>query len=250
MANTRIQIKRSINTQAIPALYTGELCYSQNGSGTSTSNGGLLYIGRPSDNAATAVGGVLTFGLLTANQIISTNSASGLNQVITANLVLTGNSTVNSQIIANNGLAGSAGQILASGGTTGNIYWATAGGGGTVTSIGEGNGIASTQNPLTTTGTLSVNLASTPGLNFSSGGLEVFCGNGAIVNSSGVCANLAAVPGLGFTSGGLNVVGANGISITAAGVNIIANNGLVSNSSGAFINPDYQSALQLMFGGI
>lgn len=61
--------------------------------------------------------------------------------------------------IAANGSIGSAGQVLTSGGA-GNSYWSTvSSGSGTVTSITMGNGIASTQSPLTTSGTLSVNAA-------------------------------------------------------------------------------------------
>lgn len=151
MANTRIQIKRSVNTEAPPALWTGELCYSQNGSGTSTSNGGLLYVGRPSDNTAVAIGGVLTMGTLTANQIISTNSTSYIDRLLAAN--------VNVNVINVPGQGnGQVGQVLTSNGTS-NLYWTSAGGGGTVTSVGIGAGIASTQTPITGAGTISVNAA-------------------------------------------------------------------------------------------
>ena len=52
---------------------------------------------------------------------------------------------------------GAAGQLLATGGTGANPYWASVGGTGTVLSIGAGTGLASsTTNPITTSGTLRI----------------------------------------------------------------------------------------------
>jgi len=52
---------------------------------------------------------------------------------------------------------GAAGQLLATGGTGSNPYWASVGGAGTVLSIGAGTGLASsTTNPITTSGTLRI----------------------------------------------------------------------------------------------
>ena len=52
---------------------------------------------------------------------------------------------------------GAAGQLLATGGSGANPYWASVGGTGTVLSIGAGTGLASsTTNPITTSGTLRI----------------------------------------------------------------------------------------------
>jgi len=175
VANTRIQIKRSQNTQAPPALWTGELCYSQNGSGTSTTNGSLLYIGRPSDNAAVAVGGVLTMGTLTANQILSTNSTSGVDKLYTTTL------NVAVIIVPSQG-NGQVGQVLTSNGSS-NLYWSSPGGGGTVTGVYAGNGTATNPNPIAGTGNV-----------------YVVANSGIVANATGTFVN--AAPGsLYFISG-------------------------------------------------
>lgn len=79
---------------------------------------------------------------------------------------------------ANGGL-GSAGQVLASNGSS--VYW-TAASSGTVTSVDSGSGL--TGGPITGTGTLSV-LANS-GIIANTSGLFVRAGNGVTVNSTGV----------------------------------------------------------------
>lgn len=79
-----------------------------------------------------------------------------------------------------NGSVGTAGQVLASNGTS--VYWADAGGTGTVTSVDSGSGL--TGGPITGTGTLSV-LANS-GIIANTSGLFVRAGTGVTVNSTGV----------------------------------------------------------------
>lgn len=104
MANNLIQIKRSLTTATPPSLANGELAY--------TANGDVLYIG--SNGAIVAIGGKRVPGVLTANQALVSNSTSGIDKVIVANLVAT-------QVTAN-GSTGTAGYILTSG-ASGNVYW-------------------------------------------------------------------------------------------------------------------------------
>ena len=79
-----------------------------------------------------------------------------------------------------NGSVGTAGQVLASNGTS--VYWADAGGTGTVTSVDSGSGL--TGGPITSSGTLSV-LANS-GIIANTSGLFVRAGTGVTVNSTGV----------------------------------------------------------------
>ena len=100
-----------------------------------------------------------------------------------------------------NGSLGAAGQVLTTNGT--GIYWSavSGGGGGTVTSVGSGNGL--TGGPVTTTGTLSV-LANT----------------GIVVNSTGVHVNSAALTpnASNITSGTLPWAQAPTNSVNTTGV--------------------------------
>jgi hypothetical protein len=229
MSNTVMQIKRSVSNSTVTSLANGQLAFTANGYGINT---GVLYIGNPNGSGVSVIGGSYTPGTLTNYQALVANSTGGINQVITANLTVT--------YVNANGSYGSTGQILTSN-STGGLYWSSPSGTGTVTTITMGNGLVSTQNPLTTSGTLSVNLASTPGLNVSSGGLTVLVGNGLIINSTGVCVNLASAnSGLNLNGGGLQVAAANGISLTAGGINVLGSNGIISNSTGTWISTSSQ----------
>jgi hypothetical protein len=92
-----IRIKKSVNVHAPTTLEAGELAY--------TSNGDLLYIGDPTANAVTAIGGRRFPGILTANQALIANSTLGINEVRTANLHALGG-------IYANGALSTAGQVL------------------------------------------------------------------------------------------------------------------------------------------
>jgi hypothetical protein len=98
-----------------------------------------------------AVNNVRSDGVITTK--LSVNGAFQVSSSITANTTrFVIPTTVGLQA---NGTIGTAGQVLTSNGTT--PYWSTvSGGSGTVTSIGIGTGLTSTQSPLTTTGTISL----------------------------------------------------------------------------------------------
>lgn len=105
MANNLIQIKRSLNTATPTSLANGELAF--------TSNGDVLYIG--ANSAVVAIGGKRVPGTLTANQALVANSTSGIDKVITGNLVVT-------SITANGVVSPGAGYLL-SVDASGNTYW-------------------------------------------------------------------------------------------------------------------------------
>jgi len=117
VANTTIQIKRSLATAGPATLANGEVAYS--------SLTDKLYIGSPAGPVANviAIGGRQFPGTLTANQALVANSLLGINQIQVANIVALG------QITANNSALGSPGNVLLSGGTSGNVYWGTSGAG-------------------------------------------------------------------------------------------------------------------------
>jgi hypothetical protein len=165
MANNLIQIKRSA-TAAIPAaLANGELAF--------TSNGDVLYIGSP-NGSIVGIGGARFPGTLTANQALVANSTSGINEIRVG--------TANVGAVYANGSLGTAGQVLTSNST--GVYWSSvsSGGGGTVTSVGTGNGL--TGGPITSSGTISV-LANN-GIVANSTGVFVKAGTGVTVNATGV----------------------------------------------------------------
>ena len=89
MAQT-IKIKRSTSTSAPGSLTAGELAYSDASD--------KLFIGQPSDNAVTAIGGKVyvdmldhTAGTLTASSAIVVDASSKIDQLKTANLTISGN---------------------------------------------------------------------------------------------------------------------------------------------------------------
>lgn len=202
-----------------------------------------------------------------------------------------------------NGSLGSAGQVLASNGSS--LYWSSAGGTGTVTNVASGNGL--TGGPITGTGTLAI--VANSGLTVNTTGIFVNPGNNQIVaNSTGlwviqsrISANNAdylggtaaadyvkytdsrtlsgnltfngiatfqsnLVVGALMANGGLGTAGqylaSNGTStywvtpstgsvsqvntgsgltggpVTTTGtISVVANSGLVANSTGVFVNP-------------
>jgi hypothetical protein len=87
MANNTIQIRRSIITAVPASLANGELAY--------TSNGNVLYIGDPATGIPSAIGGLRTPGILTANQALVSNST-GYIDVVKAATVYIGTNSLNS----------------------------------------------------------------------------------------------------------------------------------------------------------
>ena len=261
MANL-IQIKRSLNTATAPSLANGELAF--------TANGDHLFIG--SNGASFTIAGKFNPGVLTANQALVANGTSGIDKIITANAVVT--------TLTANGTTGTDGQVLVSNGTV--AYWASpapssftiAGETGTDTfNTGEtltfaaANGVttAVTNNQVAfsvdTGSTLTVNAT---GIHVNSANLVVAtsqlsgdvalgtgtsgnyvatitAGNGISGSSSseGGAATIAVVANNGIiaNSTGVFARAANGISVDGSGINVLAGTagGLVSNSTGVFV---------------
>lgn len=161
------------------------------------------------------------------------------------------NFSANVGSITANGSTGSAGQVLASNGTT--VYWTTGGGSGTVTSVASGNGL--TGGPITGSGTLSVSaqtplVANTTGLHIatSAGNGTFTSGISAItVDSVGRVTSVTGSAGYVTSSGVTSVATGNGMTggtITTTGtVSILANTGVVANATGLFVNATYIGTL-------
>lgn len=257
MANL-IQIKRSLTTSTPTSLTNGELAY--------TANGDVLFIG--SNSAVVPIGGARNPGVLTANQALVANSTSGIDKVVVANLVPT-------KIYAN-GSHGTAGQVLVTDGA--NVYWGTGTSGSNTQVQFNDSGVANASAGFTfdkTTNTLfigntvnvgssivvggvSLNSTSYPGT--SNLTLYVVANSGIVSNSSGVFANVdnstlelsgGAIRvkddgiALGTKTTGNYVASINvgdGLSGAVAGegaaanISVIANSGIIANSSGVFVN--------------
>lgn len=194
-----IQIKRSLNTPIPVSLANGELAY--------TANGNVLYIG--SNGGIVAIGGQRTPGTLTANQALVANTTSGIDKVITANLV--------AYSITANGSVGANGFILAVDGS-GNTYWqdpnnlqtAAAGSNGQVQFNGGTN-----------------DLTASDGFVFTAAANNLTVGNTVIsarinVGNSALVAN------------GTNITVAPGVTVTANGSTGTAGEVLTSNGSGVY----------------
>ena len=129
------------------------------------------------------------------------------------------NIILNSSGLSANGGFGTAGHVLHSNGTA--TYWAADdNSGGTVTSITMGNGLSSTQSPLTTSGTISVVAGTSGGLVSNSTGVFVTAGSGLVTNATG-----------------LHVGTGNGVAIDADSIRVVSGNSqLISNSTGIWLD--------------
>jgi hypothetical protein len=262
MANNRIQIKRSTSNATVTGLQPGELAF--------TGNGNVFYIGNPADGATVRIGGLQVPGTLTANQALVANATSGIDKVIVANLVPT--------TVWANGAAGSAGEVLHSNGSA--VYWAVDNDG--VTSVATGNGLVG--GTITTTGTVSV-LANNGiianstgvyvdganGISVTADGVNVLAGNSQLIsNASGVFVNSASLSiatsqltgdvALGTQTSGnyvATVAAGNGMVVSGSGsetagvtVSVLANTGVVSNSTGIFIGQAVGTTSNVTFANV
>jgi len=246
MANNLIQIKRSLTTATATGLANGELAF--------TANGDHLFIG--SNGTTFAIAGKLNPGVLTANQALVANATSGIDKIITANAVIT--------TLTANGSTGTDGQVLVSNGTV--AYWASAAAssftitgetGSDTFNTGESlafaaaNGISTavTNNQVSfsvdTGSTLTVN---TTGIHVNTGNLSIATSQltGDIALGSGTSGNYVAtitagsgISGSSNSEGGaatIAVVANNGLVSNSTGVFVLANSGIVANTTGVFVN--------------
>ena len=219
MATNRIQIKRSTGNSVVTGLNPGELAF--------TANGNILYVGNPADGASVRIAGLQTPGTLTANQALVANATSGIDKVITANLVPTN--------IWANGAAGTAGQVLSSN-SSGGVFWTapSAGVAGSTTQVqfNDGGALAGDAGFVfdKTTDTLTVNGAiQTPGTGVGTGGTvqntsTMFVGNNTVntvITSAGINVNAATIANSSgvYTTGTVNsashTAGAVGVALNA-----------------------------------
>jgi len=218
-----IQIKRSLTTANASGLANGELAY--------TANGDVLFIG--SNSTVVAIGGARTPGTLTANQALVANSTSGIDKVIVANASIT-------KIYAN-GAHGSSQALLAN--STGGIYW-----GSTAASLDDLSDVA-----VSAASAGQVLIANSTGFF-----RNVSLSGDITINADGVTAIAADSIALGTDTTGdyvASITAGNGISGSGTGegstptIAVVANSGIVSNSSGVFANVD-NSTLELSGGSI
>jgi hypothetical protein len=230
MTTNLIQIKRSDTTATPTLLANGELAWS----GLSNT----LFIG--SQNTVFAIAGTRVPGTLTANQALVANATSGIDRIITANAIVT--------TLTANGSTGTVGQILTSNGTT--SHWANpanssftiAGDFGTdVVSTGQtlsfltANGLTTsvTDNQVTfsvdTGSTLSVNAA---GIHVNTSNLTIDTSqlSGDVALGTGTSGNYVAT-----ITAGAGISGSSSAEGGTPTIAVVANNGLVSNSSGVFV---------------
>jgi fibronectin-binding autotransporter adhesin len=260
MADNKIQIKRSVSTSAIPSLSNGELAFTQAGN--------TLHIGLPDGSGNLRIGGAMVPGTLTANQALVANATSGIDKVIVANLVptvvwangaagsagqlLTSNSTgvywntpapsvvgSDTQVQFNDGGSLGADSGLTFNKTTDtlstNSLLATSTVNAATLSVGTAVVANSTRLVIGTTVGVQAN-----------GGIGTA---GQVLHSNGTTAYWAAttaditsvVAGSGLTGGGtsgdvtLDIGSGNGISVSTDAIAVIANSGLVANTSGLHI---------------
>lgn len=190
-----IQIKRSLANAIPTSLANGELAY--------TANGNVLFIG--SAGSINAIGGLRAPGTLTANQALVANSSSGIDKVITANLV--------AYSITANGSSGANGYVL-SVDNLGSTYWqdpnllttAAVGSNGQVQFNGGDNDFTASNGFVFTIQSNNLTVSNT----VIAGGLNI-AGNTFVVNTGGI----TILPGTTITANG--VTGQAGEVLTSSG---------------------------------
>jgi hypothetical protein len=198
----------------------------------STSTPGSLANG---ELAYTANGDVLFVG---SNSVVVPIGGKRTPGILTANQALVANSTggIDKILVANlsptkvyaNGSHGTAGQVLVSDGA--NVYWGTGTSGSNTQLQFNDSGVANASPGLTfdkNTNTLFV--ANT--LTIGTATINSTYYSGSVNNSTYILAN----NGLISNSSGVFVNGNNGIVVNTAGLFVNANNGVVANSSGVFV---------------
>lgn len=220
MANNLIQIKRSLNTQTPPSLANGELAF--------TANDSHLFIGSP-NGSIVPIGGFYNYGVLTANQALVANSTGFIDAVKTANLTV---------------------RSITAGGTSspGAGYLLSVDGGGNTQWIPQSSVSINTAAQFNWTNTHTFNsnvtIATTAGI-IANGTIgtanQVLRSNGSSIYWSTDDGDITGVTaGNGLSGGGasgavtVNVLANNGIVANSTGTFVLANNGIVANSTGTF----------------
>jgi hypothetical protein len=166
-----------------------------------------------------------------------------------SNINITGNATIKA-VIANGGI-GSAGQVLTSGGTGANAYWSTVSGGGG-NSYTFSNGVADNSGTVSVVANTGI-IANTSGVFVDSAYIGTLSANNTTYVNGKTESNLNVNNALtanastylnGKTESNLNVNNSVTSNTANTATYIIANTGLVSNSSGVFVNSAYIGTLE------
>lgn len=257
-----IQIKRSLTNPGPPSLSNGELAY--------TSNGDVLFVGSP-NGSVVSIGGLRTPGTLTANQALVANSTSGIDEIRvgtanvgalyangslgTAGHVLHSNGTAVYWDVDNSGVS----QVNTGVGLSGGPITAT----GTV-SVLANNGITANSTGLFVTpgtgtvvnatgvhvnatyiGTLTANNANnlnsqpasfyTNATNLATGTVPTArLGSGTANSTTFLRGNQSFATAVTQVNTGVGMTG--GPVTTTGTVSVLANNGVIANSTGVFVN--------------
>ena len=223
MANL-IQIKRALSTSVPASLANGELAF--------TANGDVLYIG--SNSTVVAIGGKRVPGTLTANQALVANATSYLDAIKVANATI--------ERVYANGAFGTSGQVLTSN-STGGVFFAAP-----VTNL---DGLSDVEVTSASAGQVLISNSSGFFRNKSLSG-------DITIDSDGVVAIAADSVALGTDTTGnyvATITAGNGLSGnattegSAVTIAVVANGGIVSNSTGVFANTD-GSTLEISGGAI
>lgn len=204
MANNLIQIKRSVNTAVPSSLANGELAF--------TANDSHLFIGSP-NGSIIPIGGFYNYGVLTANQALVANATGFIDAVKTANLT--------ARSITANGVSSPGAGYVLSVDAGGNTFWLQQ----TALTINT-----AAQYSWTNTHTFSANVTLNGALiaNGAAGTAnQVLKSNGTSIYWATDDGDISAVTAGNGLSGG----GTSG----AVTVNVLANNGIVANSTGTFV---------------
>jgi hypothetical protein len=187
-------------------------------------------------NANTANNASYLGGVAAANYVNTSGS-----YTITGVHRYTANLSVNGAIIAGGG-SGTAGQVLTSNGS-GNVYWSTPVGGGTGLDVNAQYTWSNVQTFSNNIIVKSINANNSNGT------------AGQVLSSNGTGVYWASVTGTGTVTSVGTANGLTGGTITGAGtISVLANTGIVSNTTGLFVNTSYIQSLDVhgasMLGGV
>lgn len=252
VANATSGIDRVITSNAIVTTLTANGTTGTAGQ-VLTSNGTVSYWSSPASSSFTITGDSGSDSFSTG-QSLAFVSANGLTTAVTDNQVSFSVDTGSTLVVNATGIhVNSSNLVIATSQLTGDVALGTNTSGNYVATITAGNGISGSSSAEGGTPTIAVVAGS--GIASNSTGVHVVAGNTTLVsNATGVYVNAAALSiatsqltgdvALGTSTSGnyvATITAGNGISGSSTGeggtptIAVVANNGLVSNSTGVFV---------------